>query len=423
MRTYSNPIPIIFPLKMLALTCALLAGTSSRTSVSGHPSILEKGGPLESGEQECNADLLSMFGVSGEKRSKDAPATTTEKSFCRRNRRSCCSSFNIQSTNLSFVKGAQALRSKFEVIEELFSLFRGPLFTEYVMEHKGKEECHGPVEKLSMEIEGQEYGFFDYVFHRYQLMMVENLLMDVQIYVKKNLWFYGDLICTACNPELQRNFVLDKEGSTFEVHTNTCSEMMEEREFERNLLLLYKNFIHPTMQYIECVEDVKLKEEDPEAEDDDEEVAFINLEEAEVSAFLDDFDKCWDDQKVSQEECVAFCTKSLRLYKFPVNHLMHNYKVSLQILYKAMTTKDIGEYYEAIKDYEWKIDQENDPIAFYAQNDLWNEYQVEEIQWQYHPDRGQNVYKELMSKKYLDAASVGLWLSRAVVSLALIVIV
>jgi hypothetical protein len=363
-----------------------------------------------------------MFGVSGDKRPKDDVATTSEKSFCRRNRRSCCSTFNIQSTNLSFAKGSKALRTKFEVIEELFSLFRGPLFLNYVMEHKGKDACHEPVKDLTMEIDNKSYGFFDLVYHRYQLMMVENLLMDVQLYVKKNLWFYGDLICTACNPDLQKHFKMDSNGSEFEVHTNTCSEMMEEREFERNLLLLYNNFLHKTMQFVECVEDIKDREEDPEAEnDDDDEVTFVKLDEAEVSKFLDSFDNCWDDQKVSQEECVDFCTKSLRLYKFPVNHLMHNYKVSLKILYKAMTGNEINDYYESIKDYEWKIDRENDAIAFYPQNELWGEYKFDELKWSYYTTKGQNIYKELMSKKYLEAESVVLW-GRALITVLLAVV-
>lgn len=362
---------------------------------------------VKSGEQECNATLLTAFGVTGDKRPKDAKATTREKDFCRRNKRSCCSVFNIQSTNMSFAKGAKALRSKFEVIEELLSLFRGPLFLDYVMEHQGKSECHSHVSGMEIDLGGKQYGFFDLVYQRYQLMMIENLLMDSVVYVKKNLWFYGDLICTACNPDLQKHFIMDKNGSKFEVHSNTCSEMLEEREFERNLLLLYKNYIQKTMKFIDCVEDIKMKEEDPEAEEDEEdEVAFVKIDQAEISKFLDTFDKCWDDQRVEQEECVDFCTKSLRLYRFPIKHLMHNYKVSLQIMYKAMTTNDISDYYENIKDYEWKIDHENDPIAFFPQNETWSEYHFDTLTWQYHTSKGQNIYKELMSRKYLDFESV-----------------
>lgn len=434
--------PIIIPPTYLLLSLAFLLlspikstkdsqinedDQSNRSHQDNSPLIDDKSPQhdheLQSGEQECNTTLLTMFGVSGDKRPKDDHATTTEKSFCRRNRRSCCSAFNIQSTNLSFAKGAKALKTKFEIVEELFSLFRGPLFLNYVTEHKGKDECHEPVKDLKMEIDNKTYGFFDMVYHRYQMMMVENLLMDVQLYVKKNLWFYGDLICTACNPNLQSHFILDQKGSSFEVHTNTCSEMMEEREFERNLLLLYNNFLHKTMQFVECVEDIKDREEDPEAEEDEEEISFVKLEEAQVSEFLDNFDNCWDDQKVSQPQCVTFCTKSLRLYKFPIDHLMHNYKVSLEIMYKAMTGNEISEYYEVIKDYEWKIDRENDAIAFYPQNELWSEYKFDELKWTFHTTKGQNIYKELMSKKYLEAETISLW-GRAVVGalLALILI-
>jgi hypothetical protein len=365
--------------------------------------------PLMENDIECKPDLLTLFGVTGEKRSKAQKATNSEKAFCRRNKISCCSTFNIESTNMAFAKGAKALRQKFEIVEELFSLFRGPLFMEYITEHKNKAVCQKEVEDMSLELEGQKYGFFDLGYQRYQLMMIENLLMDVVIYVRKNLWFYGDLICTACNPNLQDNFVLSKDGSALDVHTNTCSEMLEEREFERNLLLVYENYIFKTMKFIECVEDIKIKEEDPDAEEEEEDgIAFIKLDTEMVKRFLTDFDDCWDDQNVEQEECVNFCMKSLRLYNFPIPNLIHNYKVSLDIMYKAMTGNEISDFYEDIKDEEWKIDHENDPIAFYAQNELWNEYDFDNLEWRYHASKGQNIYKELMSKKFLDFESVSI---------------
>lgn len=357
---------------------------------------------------ECNPELLTLFGVTGDKRSKAEKATNSEKAFCRRNKQSCCSTFNIESTNMAFAKGAKALREKFEVVEELFSLFRGPLFMDYITEHKNKAVCQAEVEDMKLELDGQIYGFFDLGFQRYQLMMVENLLMDVVIYVKKNLWFYGDLICLICKPSNQENFIMSNDGSKFEVHTNTCSEMMEEREFERNLLLVFQNYIYKTMKFIECVEDIKIKEEDPDAEDEGEELAFINLNNEAVQNFLDTFDDCWGDQNVEQAQCVEFCKKSLRLYNFPIENLMHNYKVSLDLMYKAMTGNEIAEFYEDIKEEEWKIDHENDPIAFYAQNELWNEYKFDEVKWEYHASKGQNIYKELMSKKYLEFEGVGL---------------
>lgn len=413
----SKPTPfnsIIFSRRVVSIALLLLAINStfitarkSTSDPSNKSTINDQDDiTIRTGDKECNTDLLTLFGVSGEKRVKDEKATSYEKAFCRRNKRSCCSSFNIESTNMSFSKGAKALREKFEVIEELFSLFRGPLFLEYVAEHKGKDVCHEDVKDMQIELEGQNYGFFDHAYQRYQLMMIENLLMDITIYIKKNLWFYGDLICMACNPDLQDHFKLSKDGSVIEVHTNTCSEMLEEREFERNLLLVFNNYIFKAMKFIECVEDIKIKEEDPEAESEEDEEAFINIDQAQTEEFLTTFEDCWDDQNVEQSQCVDFCTKNLRLYVFPINHLMHNYKLSLKIMYKAMTGNDIEDYYSTIKDMQWTLEHENDPIAFYPANEIFNEYKFDELKWEYHSSKGQNIYKELMSKKYLDFEGV-----------------
>ena len=395
-----SPKSVLISLFTITLLASSICSTKSDLNLSTYDL------KLQTGEQECNTTLLTAFGVTGDKRPKDLKATASEKTFCRRNKRSCCSSFNIQSTNMGFAKGATALRQKFEVVEELFSLFRGPLFFEYITEHSGKGECAKEVDDMSIELDNQQYGFFTQAYQRYQLMMIENMLMDVIVYVKKNLWFYGNLVCSACNPDTQKYFEMDKNGSSFSVHTNTCSEMLEEREFERNLLLVYENYLHKTIKFIECVEDIKDKEEDPDAEEEEDEVAFIKLNQEETEKFLSTFETCWEDQNVEQLECVQFCMKSLRLYEFPIHHLMHNYKLSLQIMYKAMTGNEIQDYYESIKEMEWKIEHENDAIAFFAQNEVWEEYHFNKLKWTYHSSKGHNIYKEIMSKKYLEFDSV-----------------
>ena len=367
---------------------------------------------LKAGDIECNVDLLEIFDLKGDKQVKDSKSLIEEKMYCRRNKRTCCSEQNIISSNVAFAKGAKALKEKFQVIEEFFTLFRGPLFSDYVIEHNSVSKCTKIVEDLNITIAEENFDYFTYTYQHYMMQMIENLLMDTELYVKKNLWFYGDIICSICNPTYQENFNLSKEGSKLNLHTNTCSEMMEEREYEKNILHFYSKFVEKTTKFVECIsgleEETEEEENENEKEPTEEEVneqnnlKLIPLDKKQVDDFNKDFSTCWYDQNVIQLECSKFCSKSLRLYEFPIDDLLHNYKVSLHILYEALTTKDISEFYEQIKELEWKIGTENDPIAFFALNSFWQDYKIDTLTWSYHSSQGLNVYKEIMSKKYLD---------------------
>lgn len=361
----------------------------------------------------CKKPLMTIFSVEGNQYDKAVKATPREKSFCRRNEYTCCSDFNISSVNTYFGKGRRKLRLKFEIIEELFALFRGPKFIEYIQEHENTGTCKNLVSDLSVDIKGHSYSFFSMAYLRHQLEMAENLLMDTEIYTKKVLWFYGDSICAICSPKVQEYFDFGEKTPKIHMHINTCSERIEEREYERNLLLAYDRFISKAVQFIECTQGVLEAEEngdDPEAskngddeEEGDKKAVLVPIDEEQQETFLNTFDECWGDQNVANPTCQEFCKINMRQYKFPVNNLFHNLKVSLGVMYSTLTGgNDIEEYYETIKGVEWSIENEDEPIDFFPESNDWKKYKMDEIEWEYHTSTGHNVFKEIMSKKFTE---------------------
>lgn len=382
-----------------------------RDSINKSRSHYEKLGD-NTDEQVCKKNLMTIFSVEGNHLDQAVKATPREKSYCRRNGYTCCSSFNIESISQYYGLGKRKLRLKFEILEELFALFRGPKFVDYVMERKDLAKCSPIVEDMSVKIKGHDFNFFTLGYLRYQLEMAENLLMDTEIYVKKILWFYGDSICAICSPKVQDYFDFSDGNPKVHMHINTCSERIEEREYERNLVLLYEHFISKTIEWIQCTEGVAEAEEngeDPDGksekpdEDDENEEALLPIDEDEKENFLQTFDECWNDQNVSHPSCQKFCMKNMRKYEFPVKNLFHNFKVSLKVMFGAMTGgNDIGEYYENIKEVDWKIDDENDPIDFFPESEDWIKYKMDDLEWEYHTSTGHNVFKEIMSKKFTE---------------------
>lgn len=364
-------------------------------------------------EHVCKKNLMTIFSVEGNHLDQAVKATPREKSFCRRNGYTCCSAYNIESITQYYGLGKRKLRLKFEILEELFALFRGPKFLDYVLERKDMAKCAPIVQDMSVRIKGHDFNFFTMGYLRYQLEMAENLLMDTEIYVKKILWFYGDSICAICSPKVQDYFDFSDSNPKVHMHINTCSERIEEREYERSLVLLYEHFVSKTIEWIQCTEGVAEAEEnggDPDGKseksgEDEEghEDVLLPIDEDEKKKFLETFDECWNDQNVSKEECKEFCMKNMRKYEFPVHNLFHNFKVSLKVMFGAMTGgNDIGEYYENIKELDWKIEDENDPIDFYPESEDWTKYKMDELKWEFHTSTGHNVFKEIMSKKFTD---------------------
>lgn len=351
---------------------------------------------------KCDKKLLDVFGLNGEKISKSTRTKADTKSYCRRNRMTCCSAANIRSMNPSYSKGGKALRARFEVVEELFSLFRGPFLQDFINEHAEKKACHVHVQDLKIEIENEEYDFFSESFVQYHQKMIMNLLMDVENYVKKNLWYYGDVICTICNPDLQQYFKIDKNGSQVLAHTNTCSEMLEEKEFEKNLYIAYEEFLRPVFEFSVCVtegeEEAQELEETSNAKNEE---ALKPIDTDGIENFIELLDKCWEDQEVGEEDCVAFCSKNFRTYSFPIPNLMTNYNIILKGLFKAWDDADIEDYYQSIKGVSFDIDASEDPISFFPMNDSWKKYQFEDIEWSFDSAKGHNLYKEIVSKKFI----------------------
>lgn len=86
-----------------------------------------------------------------------------------------------------------------------------------------------------------------------QIDKLEQLVEDTIFYVKKNLWFYSNLNCAVCSPYLSSNFNMNSSGSSIKMNSSTCMEIVDLREYEYRLVMLYESFIKIYLDLIECV--------------------------------------------------------------------------------------------------------------------------------------------------------------------------
>ena len=219
------------------------------------------------GELECNNKLLPLFGMSGE---FYGPLISNhqEKQYCPKNEMTCCTSENIDSIQKDFRHGVRQLRRRTDMLEELLTLFKGQKFMDAIKELENPKNNYcdhvfeGNTEKRLEFIE--ESNLMNNSEH------VANMLVDLEAYIKKQQWFYGNFVCAICNPYNHKYFRLGRDNSSMVVHSHTCTELFEQKDFELKIAELYRDFINPYANLAKCLVDRNNTDDNPSPQQADE---------------------------------------------------------------------------------------------------------------------------------------------------------
>lgn len=361
-----------------------------------------------SSKDKCDHDLLKIFAIQGTLIEAPRDSGPTEKAYCRRNHKTCCTAQNYESINLFFVRNVSQFKKKMEIVEEVLSLFKGKKFAELIETIKEKDECSSIVKDMNIEISGTKYDFFSTIYQNIKLDSVANILLDVETYIKKVIWFHADVICSVCNPVLQDFYNFKDGGSELNVHLSACFEIMEEKEFELNLINLYENFISKVVEFVKCGTEEEQdnaggSEVDKLKDDATNSTKLLALDSDVITKLRDTHHKCIADKNLELPECQKFCSKDIRVYSFPVPNFFRNMQVSLKILFEALAEFPVEEYYEGIKEEEWQLGVFDEPVTFFEHNSLVDSHKLTNLQWVYSASDGNNMYREIMSKKFTNA--------------------
>lgn len=403
----------------------------------------------DSQENLCKRDLLDLLGMKGTKMSIPRMASPMEKSFCRRNRQTCCDINNIQSIASTFSRAARTFRRKFELVEEMLTLFRGPKFMSLMAQVRRAPECSDRVESLSVQVKGVEHFFFEDVYAKSLLDRVNNFLTDLNFYRKNVTWFHGDLVCTMCNPQFQRFFDISDNYSMLFFNSNNCLEIFEEKQFELRLMQLYNDFLLPVTDALKCafpdriehlassqyfsqeqIDELKREEklrrkirrtfEDPSrligynwesknrvgselvnSREDFEEIEPISAEIIDNRAKLARM--CKKDLEVSTSECRNYCTKPLRFLDSPSPNMFRGLQSMYSILFFLIVGRPVEEFYPSNKGFQWVLGEFDARIEFFDFDIAVNEYHFDSIKWMFSPNKGVNLFREIISKKFIES--------------------
>lgn len=197
---------------------------------------------------QCNTQLLQLFGIASEEVLPFA-SSSDEKKYCRRNEVTCCSAENIESTRNEYIAGASKMRYLFEMLEELFVMFKGRAFGQVIFEIETNNKCQYVFEELGID----RKVFISKVFLNEKSDLLGSLLVDLEIYIKRQQWYFGNFICTICNPLNHSYFNFEGGKTIITSHASNCPEIVEIKDFEVRVAEVFHAFINPYVNIIECL--------------------------------------------------------------------------------------------------------------------------------------------------------------------------
>lgn len=409
-------------------------------------------------ETICNPAFLAAFGITSTLHGLFA-ATSNEKRFCRRNELTCCTDENILSTKKHYDKAAEQLRYRVDMLEEVLTMFKGPIFHKAIFSIKKNtnRQCDYLFETPEKRIEFVSMNYLEE-----QSEIITSLLIDLEDYVKRQKWFYADFICTICNPMNHQYIQMTENKSSLQINVTTCSEILEIQDFETRIADLYLRFINPYINILKCIQleedgtheenEKVIREAHPSISQEAIEEGIVldkagegvelNEEQitnnkAKVTAQIDRLEKEREDeiqQKLLEEkhkqmienidadpiveslalvnrcyikkfsveirECNEFCHKNLSRFETRFN-IFDKIAEALEVMFDSLAPVNVKDYYEKVKKAEFSAQNNDTPFSFYDFSKSDAKFNLD-FEWDIKLDTGLTIFSDYMSKKFTE---------------------
>ncbi len=344
----------------------------------------------------CRTNVLKHFGMGGDTFFDIAKRSTVSvKSYCRHNHYTCCSAYHIESVAGVFQRATHRLNKSLEVVEELLTLFRGPVYKNFINDVLVNESCIGHVEEEMRRNRQEPMDFFDPQHTKDRNEEIFSLLVDLEFYIKNQVWFYGNLICTICDPDQNKFFSVKDNKMTVKSTMTSCSNILESYEFEMRLAKLYNSFLKPLTDLINCKEDNFF----------DEEISLPYIPFEQVKQMERKFNNCHARMSKNNPHCLEICSRNLSTYSPSIDFLAH-FKEALRVIFRKFTKQRIEDYYMNIKQENFE-DTYPESIYFFLSN--WSRISSVEkrpFTWKF-VAFGANIFSNYIAKKFYRNGAAG----------------
>jgi len=342
----------------------------------------------------CKPELMTVIGMQVDKTVKQRPfiAGPAETDYCRRSKYSCCKSNEFESVALTFSRSIKQLQTIFEPIQELLVLFEGERYKYMIEEvsisqNQRLAQCGKHVIDLE-DVNGYKFNLLENTVLTKTIEEINSLLVETEFYLKRQGWFYGNLICTVCSPGDQKNFEIVNGELKLKTKIHTCNEILDMFEFEVRLMKVYQLFLKPFADYYNCVQRLESRVTDIELPPID-----LKL----ISDMSADFDQCYFKITHENQSCLKICAKNPTEYTISYG-LRNLYSKALKFYFPLMTPMRIESFYLSIKGRPFEEHYQNSVVFYPMFGASMNRFLLS------YQEKGANVFSNEWSKKYEEIA-------------------
>lgn len=298
--------------------------------------------PAESGS--CDDKLLSLFNISPKDYGVKKPykASSSAREYCRNNKISCCSGEEIQTVVQKYEASNNKLKQLFEPIEEMLTLFIGKKFEQTFLDFAKTDEYTENQCQKYVSFKNEADPHFDFNLEDSEHInriseLIKNLRSDLAYFIKRQNWFFGNLICSVCSPQEQKYMELTDKTFKLKADTNTCIELLNLKSFEIDLAVIYQTFLRPVANVAACIaREGSSNDNIPDR--------LISMDVDELLKLIGVNENCLNKLDSLDEDCKQVCQRSLSEYSVPFK-LIDFYVSSLEFYFPLLTGMEAEEYY------------------------------------------------------------------------------
>lgn len=190
----------------------------------------------------CAKGPMSMVGLEPEGY-VSRRSTSREAAFCPRNKFTCCDENDFATLRPQLVRSARQINRRFEHVEEILSLFRGPQVQDFLLAVERLPNCVVLVDHPN---------FFSLESKHEAMEEVEVLLLNLEFYTHRTTSLSLNFLCSLCNPERTKSFKILDGRLEVSVAENVCKENLDLVDFEIRLSLFTGRFVSKLVKLASC---------------------------------------------------------------------------------------------------------------------------------------------------------------------------
>lgn len=304
----------------------------------------------------CQPKVLALVGFY-DKSLQLRRSTKEDQKFCPLSLFTCCTRDQLIKHRMFFNTKLKSFNLAMEVVNELLISFHGPKLLNMLTNHRTNLHC---LNESDLDPNSTNSVLGGNIFSKITQIEISKriaqILSEFKNYVNEIRHFYGNLICTFCNPN-NHDYFGKYVYPMITADLKICEAFITLTAFEINFATLYNDFIIKIARFFRCLKTGSWKT--GLGQDEDLEPFSIQL----INKYKVAHRQCSKEKVYLSQECTLICAKNLQTYSSKFLDIK-KVKTSLKIIYQMVASEKIENFYKLEKNVDFNSVKTN-TITFF----------------------------------------------------------